>query len=357
LDLKNKGPVFIVPWRCTFACDYQCVHCTSAGKPAAAGEIGTEDAKKIVDQAADFGATFFGITGGQPFLRKDLFEVLDYATDKGLSTSIITDGRLLDKEAVKRIIKNQTKISISIDGSERTDDAIRGKGAYRAAFSAIERFSKEKLLNCLVYTFANAGEVTNANEADIRHVLDLAKRYDARWVVFHGMIPYSSDKASLKADLTPAQYEWVCNKLYDLTPEYDGKPAINVYIPFYARVAKQRGMLNYEQWYNNFFLGRCFFGKFLSIAENGDAIPCSYNDAYRVGNVKNKPIKEIWAEMQNSAFFKEVKNKANIKGKCGVCEYKDLCGGCRSAALFYTGDILGSDLRCAYIPKVLRNRK
>jgi AdoMet-dependent heme synthase len=357
LDLKNKGPVFIVPWRCTFACDSQCVHCTSAGKPAAADEIGTEDAKKIVDQAADFGATFFGITGGQPFLRKDLFEVLDYATEKGLSTSIITDGRLLDEEAFKRIIKNQTKISISIDGSEKTDDAIRGKGAYRAAVSAIERFSKEKLLNCLVYTFANAGEVTNANQADIRHVLDLAKKYDARWVVFHGMIPYGSDKASLKADLTPAQYEWVCNKLYDLTPEYDDKPAINVYIPFYARVAKQRGMPNYEQWYNNFFLGRCFFGKFLSIAENGDAIPCSYNDAYRVGNVKNKPIKEIWAEMQNSAFFKEVKDKANIKGKCGVCEYNGLCGGCRSAALFYTGDILGSDLRCAYIPKVLRNRK
>ena len=231
------------------------------------------------------------------------------------------------------------------------------KALTKAAVSAIERFSKEKLLNCLVYTFANAGEVTNANEADMRHVLDLAKKYDARWVVFHGMIPYSSDKASLKADLTPAQYEWVCNKLYDLTPEYNGKPAINVYIPFYARVAKQRGMPDFDNWYNNFFLGRCFFGKFMSIAENGDAIPCSYNDTYRVGNIKNKPIKQIWEEMQNSEFFNKVKDKANIKGKCGVCEYKDLCGGCRSAALFYTGDILGSDPRCGYIPKALFRNK
>ncbi len=354
--MKGKGPVFIVPWRCTYACNSQCVHCISAGQKAAPDEINTTEAKKIVDQAGDFGATFFGITGGQPLLRKDLFEVLDYATEKGLNTSIITDGRLLDEKAFKNIVKNQTKISISIDGAEITNDAIRGKGAYKAAVSAIERFSKEKLLNCLVYTFANAGETTNANEADMRHVLDLAKKYDARWVVFHGMIPYSNDPECLKADLTPAQYEWVCNKLYDLTPEYNGKPAINVYIPFYARVVKQRGMPDFDNWYNNFFLGRCFFGKFMSIAENGDAIPCSYNDTYRVGNVKNKTIKEIWTDMQNSEFFKKVKDKTNIKGKCGVCEYKDICGGCRSSALFYSGDIYGSDPRCAYVPKATRKK-
>ena len=355
--MNKKGPLFIVPWRCTFECDNNCVHCTSACKPPAQGEIGTDDAKKIVDLVSDFGATFFGITGGQPFLRKDLFEVLDYATEKGLNTSIITDGRLLDEEAFKRIVKNQTKISISIDGSEKTNDSIRGKGAYKAAVLAIERLSQEKLLNVLVYTFATAGKTTNVNEADMRHVLDLAKKYGARWVVFHGMIPYSKDKVALMADPTPAQYEWLCNKLYDLDQEYKGTPAINVYIPFYARVAKQRGMPDVEKWLNGFFLGRCFFGKFLSIAENGDAIPCSYNDVYRAGNIKDKPIKQIWQEMQNSEFFKKTKDKTNIKGKCGLCEFLDICGGCRSAALFYTGDIFGSDLRCAYIPSALRTKK
>jgi len=354
--LPNKGPVFIVPWRCTFACDSTCVHCTSACKTATKDELDTADAKKIVDQVADFGATFFGVTGGQPFLRKDLFEVLDYATQKGICTSIITDGRLLDDEAFKRIVKNQTRISVSIDGAQQTNDVIRGKGAYKAAVSAIERFSREKLLNVLVYTFANAGETTNVNEVDIRHVLDLAKKYGARWVVFHGMIPYSSDKATLAADPTPAQYEWLCNKLYDLNQEYMGTPAINVYIPFYARVAKQRGMPNFEEWYSDFFLGRCFFGKFISISENGDAVPCSYNDAYRVGNIKDEPIREIWSEMQNSQFFKKAQDKTQIKGKCGICEYKELCGGCRSAALYYTGDVFGSDPRCGYIPKVLRKK-
>ncbi len=354
--MKKKGPLFIIPWRCTFACDNNCAHCVSAGKEAFPDELDTKGAKQIVDQANEFGASFFGVTGGQPFLRKDLFEVLDYATSLGLNTSIITDGRRLNEKIIKNIVRNKTKISVSIDGGEKTDDTIRGKGAYSAAVSAIKRFTSEGLLNVLVYTFANAGEITNANQEDIVHVLELAKKYNARWVVFHGFIPYSNDSESLRADLSPEQYEWVCNKLYDLAEKYEGKPGINVYIPFYARIAKERGMPDFDKWYNSFFLGRCFFGKFMSIAENGDAIPCSYNDAYRIANIKNKPIKEIWEEMQNSSFFAKVKDKKNLKGKCGVCEYKELCGGCRSAALFYTGDILGSDPRCAYIPKSLRNK-
>ena len=346
-----------MPWRCTFACDSNCVHCSSAGKSAGPDEVDTADAMRIVDQVCDFGASFFGITGGQPFLRKDLFQVISYAKKRGLNVSIITDGRLMDKRAFENIVENEVKISVSIDGAEETNDAIRGMGAYAAAVSTIKRFSRKKLLNCLVYTFANAGLATNANVDDMRHVLDLAHRYDARWVVFHGFIPYSKETKTLKVDLTPQQYEWVCNQLYDLTFEYKGKPEINVYIPFYARVAKQRGMPDFDSWYNNFFLGRCFFGKFMSIAENGDAIPCSYNDVYRIGNVKDKSLNQIWADMQNSEFFAKVKDKNNIKGKCGVCEYRELCGGCRSAALFYTGDVLGSDPRCAYVPHSLRRKQ
>jgi radical SAM protein with 4Fe4S-binding SPASM domain len=355
--LKSKGPLFIVPWRCTFACDSNCVHCTSAGKKAVPGEVDTAGAKHIVDQVADFGATFFAITGGEPFLRKDLFEVLAYARSLGLNTSIVTDAHLMDKEAFDALVKNQVRVSISIDGSEKTNDAIRGNDSYAAAVSAIEKFSKEKLLDCLVYTFANADHgINNVNMEDFSHVLDLARKYDARWVVFHGFIPYSKDKTTLKANPTPKQYEWACNALYDLMLAYKGKPEINVYIPFFARVAKQRGMPDFENWFNNFFLGRCWFGKFMSIAENGEAIPCSYNDVYRVGNVKDKPLKEIWADMQNSEFFAKVRDKNNIKGKCGVCEYKPICGGCRTTALFYTGDILESDPRCIYIPKALREK-
>ncbi|MCW4044014.1 MAG: radical SAM protein [Candidatus Bathyarchaeota archaeon] len=351
----RKGPLYILPWRCTFACDSNCAHCASAAKPPFPDEVDTAGAMRLVDQAYDFGASFLGISGGEPLLRKDLFQIVGYAKKIGLNVSIITDGHLLTREAFEHIVKNEVRVSISIDGAEKANDAIRGKGAYAKAVSAVKKLSAEKLLNCLVYTFANAGDgATNVNAEDFTHVLDLAQEYAARWVIYHGFIPYNSAKASLTADPSPQQYEWAWNKLYDLRPVYKGKPEINVYHPSFARVAKQRGMPDFDNWYNNFFLGRCFFGKFMSIAENGDAIPCSFNDVYRFGNVKDKPLKEIWRDLQASEFFAKVRDKSNLKGKCGVCEYRDICGGCRTAALFYTGDILGSDPRCAYVPRVLR---
>jgi AdoMet-dependent heme synthase len=351
----GKGPLYILPWRCTFECHFNCAHCTSACKGPAQNEISTAQAKKIVDQAYEFGSSFFGITGGEALLRKDLFEVLAYAKKLGMGTSIITDGRLLDEKAFENIVKNETKVSISIDGGKATNDAIRGKGAYDASVKAIERLSREKLLNCLVYTLANVNpSVTNVNEADFTVVLDLAEKHGARWVIFHGMIPFS--KESLKNVPSAAQNEWAWNKLFDLTIKYKGKPAINVYYPSYARVAKQRGIADWDNWFNNFFLGRCFFGKFMSIAENGDAIPCSYNDVHRFGNINKQSLQSIWDSMQTNELFGKVKNKNLLKGKCGVCEFKDICGGCRTSAYFYTGDLLGADPQCSYIPEVLRKK-
>jgi AdoMet-dependent heme synthase len=355
--MQKKGPLYILPWRCTFSCNFNCVHCTSAEKPAFRNEIKTEDAKHIVDQAYEFGVSFFGITGGEALLREDLFDVIAYARKVGMNASIITDGRLLDDKAFDNIVKNEVKVSVSIDGGKEINDLVRGKGAYAASVSAIEKLSKEKLLNCLVYTLANVNaSATNVNENDFRDVLDLAETYGARWVIYHGMIPYSKDPASLKVCPSAAQNEWAWNKLFDLQSVYKRKPAINVYYPTYARVAKQRGIADWDNWFNHFFLGRCFFGKFMSIAENGDAIPCSYNDVYRFGNIKTQSLQQIWDEMQSSEFFAKVRDKANLKGKCGVCEYKDICGGCRTSALFFTGDLLESDPQCAYIPKILREK-
>ncbi len=353
--MQRKGPLFILPWRCTFGCGFSCAHCTSAGKPAAEAEMNTAAAKRLVDQAYEFGASFFGVTGGEALLRSDLFDILGYARRVGMSTSVITDGRLLDEKAYEQIVKNEIKVSISLDGGETTNDVVRGKGAYAASVKAIEQLSREKLLNCIVYTLANIDEqTTNVNEKDFIDVLDLAKDYGARWVIFHGMIPYGSDEANHKACPSAAQYEWAWNKLFDLRGVYKGKPEVNVYYPSFARVAKQRGIADWDNWFNQFFLGRCFFGKFMSIAENGDAIPCSYNDAFRFGNVKTQSLQTIWNGMQNNEFFAKIRDKSNLKGKCGVCEYRDICGGCRTTALYFTGDILGSDPQCAYVPRVLR---
>src|SRR5690606_18612915 len=102
--------------------------------------------------------------GGEPFLRKDIFEIIDYAKSKGLNVSIITDAHMMDEKAFQELVKNQVRVSISIDGAEKSNDAIRGKGSYAKAISAIEKFSKAKLLDCLVYTFAKTEQgITNVS--------------------------------------------------------------------------------------------------------------------------------------------------------------------------------------------------
>jgi MoaA/NifB/PqqE/SkfB family radical SAM enzyme len=215
--VKEKGPLYIVPWRCTFSCDRSCAHCASALKPAFPDEVDTTGAIRIVDEAYDFGASFFGITGGEALLRKDLFEIVAYARKTGLNTSIITDGHLLDQDAFGKVVKNEVRVSISIDGAERTNDLIRGKGAYAKTVAVIEQLSRENLLNCLVYTLANFNSsITNVNAKDFEHVLALASKYGARWVIFHGFIPYSKDPENLRAAPSAKQYEWAWNKLYDL---------------------------------------------------------------------------------------------------------------------------------------------
>ncbi|PVX26914.1 MAG: hypothetical protein CW716_04980, partial [Candidatus Bathyarchaeum sp.] len=215
---------------------------------------------------------------------------------------------------------------------------------------------KAGLLDCLVATLANVdSQRNNVNAKDMEHIVKIAEAKGARWVVIHGYVPFNNSKEHLSHNPSPQQYERIWNDVYDLSMKYKGKPDVNVYCPFYARVAKQRGMPNFDDWFKNFFLGKCAIaGKYMSVIENGDIIPCSFNDHIRLGNIQDKSLKQTWSELQTSELTQKLRDKNNLKGKCKVCEYNEICGGCRTRAQMYTGDIFESDPSCAYIPKSLR---
>jgi radical SAM protein with 4Fe4S-binding SPASM domain len=312
----------------------------------------------IIDEIYDFGASYLGLGGGEPLLRKDLPEILDYAKKIGLNVSLLTSGYFLEGKVFDNLVRNGVRISLSIDGTEEINDAIRGKGAYAKAVSAMEKASRAGLLDCLVATLAKIDATRhNVTSEDMEHIIKLAQEYGARWVVIHGFIPFNRTKEHLARAPSPQQYEKIWNEVYDLSLKYKGKPEVNVYCPFYARVAKQRGIPNFDDWFKNFFLGKCAIaGKYMSVIENGDVIPCSFNDRIRLGNVHNKPLKQIWDELQTSEFALKLRDRNNLKGKCGVCEYREICGGCRTRAEMYTGDIFASDPACGYIPKSLREQ-
>jgi radical SAM protein with 4Fe4S-binding SPASM domain len=356
--LTKKGPLFILPWRCTQACTSNCLHCGFASNPPAFDALETEETMRIADEIHDFGATYFGISGGEPLQRKDLPEIIGYAKSTGMNVSVITSGYFLDDKIFDTLVRNDVRVSVSVDGPEEINDAIRGKGAYAKAVSAIEKTSKAGLLDCLVATLANVDATrNNVSSDDMEHVIKLAEEYGARWVVIHGFIPFNRTKEHLAKAPSPQQYEKIWNEVYDLRLKYKGKPEVNVYCPFFARVAKQRGLPNFDDWFNNFFLGKCSIaGKYMSVIENGDVIPCSFNDRIRLGNVQNKPLNQIWNEMQTSELTLKLRDRSNLKGKCGVCEYREICGGCRTRAEMYTGDLFGSDPACGYVPKLLREK-
>ena len=356
--LRGKGPLFILPWRCTQACTSNCLHCGFASNSPAPDALGTEETKRIVDEIHDFGATYFGISGGEPLQRKDLPEIIGYAKNTGMNVSVITNGCFLDDKTFDNLVRHEVRVSISVDGPKEINDAIRGKGAYTKAVSAMEKTSKAGLLDCLVATLANVDTTrNNVTSEDMEHIIKLAEEYGARWVVIHGFIPFNRTKEHLAKAPSPEQYEKIWNQVYDLRLKYKGKPEVNVYCPFFARVTKQRGLPDFNDWFNNFFLGKCSIaGKYMSVIENGDVIPCSFNDRIRLGNVQNKPLNQVWDQLQTSELTLKLRDRNNLKGKCGVCEYREICGGCRTRAEIYTGDLFASDPACAYVPKLLREK-
>jgi radical SAM protein with 4Fe4S-binding SPASM domain len=313
-------------------------------------EVNTKLGYKIVDEVYNFGSPWFGISGGEPLVREDIFDIIEYARHTGFEVSLITSGFAFDEKRLNKLIKNDVHTAVSIDGSRESNDRIRGKGSYDKALFAMKKLSENGILDCVVTT------MTKYNIKDMKHPTEIAAEYGARMVVYHNLVPVGRAGANMP-DLapTPEEYEAAFNEIYDLQVAYAGKVKVNVYAPFYARIVRQRNPVDFWDWFQNGFLGKCSIGgNYMSVTENGDYRACGFHEGHRIGNVKNKTLTSAWNDLQGSELYLKLRDKNSIKGKCGVCEYREICGGCRTRAEYYTGDLFESDPACNYIPKVLR---
>ncbi len=266
-----------------------------------------------------------------------------------MNVSLITNGYYVKGDILDNLIKHEVMTAVSLDGKEETNDLTRGKGSYATAIKAMKKLSDSGIFDCIVTT------LNKRNCSEVDHIAQLGHKYDATRVVYHNYIPVGRAQEHLELAPSAQQYEVVLNRIYDLMQEYQGKLSINVYCPFFARIAKERDMPDFDYWFNNVFLGQCFIGgRYMGLLENGDIRPCGFNEGYRMGNIRNKSMKEIWTDMQNSELHRKLRDRCNLNGKCGVCEYREICGGCRTRAEIYTGNLFASDPACAYIPKSLR---
>jgi len=136
----NKGPLLMTSWRSTGACNARCSYCNvDATGQHAPRELTTQEAMHLVDEIHKFGVRWFGIKGGEPLMRKDIFEIASYAKSKGLNVCLLTNGCFVDGEIYDNLVKNQIWTSVSIDGPEEINDQLRGKGSYKKAVAAIEK--------------------------------------------------------------------------------------------------------------------------------------------------------------------------------------------------------------------------
>jgi radical SAM protein with 4Fe4S-binding SPASM domain len=344
-------PLFMVVWRCTRNCVGTCTYCSYTKDYAADKELSTAEAKHMIDEMADFGSQWFGISGGEPLVRPDIWEIIEYAEkEHGLNVSLITSGYAWDEDRFNKLTKYNVKTAISIDGMKASNDKIRRQGGYDKALYAMQKLSSVGLLDCLVTT------MTKYNINEMSHTAALAEQYKARSVVYHNLVPVGRAGEHME-DLAPTadQYEVAFNEIYEIQRKLYGKVKVNVYAPFYARIVKQKNTVDFWDWFNEGYLGRCTIGgNYIGITENGDYRSCGFHEGYRVGNVKTTKLRDAWNQLQQSEFHLKLRDKTNLKGRCGVCEYREICGGCRTRAEYYTGDLFESDPACNYIPKVLQ---
>jgi len=346
---KGKAPLCMVTWRCTRKCVGSCLYCSYTPEYAKEEELDTKTAYKMVDEIYDFGSPWFGISGGEPLVRQDIFDVIQYAKEVGLEVSLITSGFAFDKKRLNGLVRNEVHTAVSIDGAQDSNDRVRGKGSYDKAVFAMKKLSENGILDCIVTT------LTKYNIKDIEHPVKLAAEYGARMVVFHNIVPVGRASPNM-SDLAPSpeEYESAFNQIFDLQLKYAGKTRVNVYAPFYARIVRQRNPTEFWNWFTSDFLGKCTIGgDYISVTENGDFRSCGFHEGHRLGNVRDRKLNTTWAELQRSELHLKLRDKSNIKGKCGLCEYREICGGCRTRAEYHTGDLFESDPACAYVPKIL----
>lgn len=302
----------------------------------------------MLDHVASFWKPIVILTGGEPLLRRDVFEISRYGTGKGLRMVMASNGTLItDKIAGEMVDSGIKRLSISIDGaSNETHDRFRQvDGAFDGAINGI-KCAKEVGLDFQINT-----TVTLDNMDELTSIQEMAINLGA--VAHHIFLLVPTGRGRNLADrILPAmEYEKVLNRLY----ESQGKVPIHIKVtcaPHYYRIMRQRakgkGETSTHASHGLDAVTRgCLGGTaFCFISHIGDVQPCGYLEL-NCGNIRHQSFETIW---QESEVFKNLRDPNRYKGKCRRCEYRHVCGGCRARAYALTGDYLAEEPFCIYQP-------
>ena len=348
----NVNP-FIVIWEVTRACALKCLHCRAEAQYRAdPNQLSFEEGKKLIDSIAEMDNPLFVFTGGDPLMRPDLFELARYAIEeKNLPVSMTPSATpKVTREAIRKAKDvGLSRWAFSLDGS-RADihDHFRGtKGSYDLTMRGIE-YLKELQIPIQVNT-----TVSQYNLNDLDAIAEKVKEMGAvLWSLFF-LVP--TGRGMEKDMISPEQHEdvmkWLCQVQQRMPYGVKATEAPHyrrVFLQENARMERKPGQASVKR---TDLLGRAHKGVndgdgFVFISHTGDVYPSGFLPV-RCGNVREQPLTDIY---RYSPVMKELRDKSLLKGKCGACEFKTICGGSRARAYAITGDYLESDPYCAYIP-------
>ncbi len=409
----------LIFWELTKGCNLRCIHCrASATELSSPSDLSTQAARDIIDQIAEVSSPILVLSGGEPLFRSDIFQLARYGTDKGLRVALATNGTLVTKQVAQKIVDSGVKrVAISLDGADAaTHDTFRGiPGAFDAAITGFRNL-KELGLSVQINT-----TIARHNAHQLPAVLELARSLGADALHTFLLVPVGCGvDIAAEQMVPPEEYERMLNWFYDRSLE-GGIELKATCAPHYFRVVRQRrvaehrsataaeaaqaavevphslssdGSANHGSTKHgaahigptemampgstgielkphgigkavghpgthpsdmNAMTKGCLAGTAVCfISHQGEVYPCGYLPAL-AGDLKKQSFADIW---RDSFVFNQLRDTNNLQGKCGCCEFRNICMGCRARAFAATGNYLDEEPFCVYEPhtKILKDK-
>jgi radical SAM protein with 4Fe4S-binding SPASM domain len=345
---------FLVVWNYTNACNLRCRHCYQNAEKPSADELSTEERLEVVDQLEKAHVSSIAFSGGEPLMRADFFQVAEHAARKGIYVSVATNGTLMTKQAVRKLKAAGVRYAeVSLDGATaETHDTFRGvPGSFGRTVEGIKNLVEEDVYTCIATT------ATKYNFYEVPSIVELAKMLHVKRVIVFNFIPTGRGQAILDMDLSPAQRERLLEYLYGELVKGDVEALCTA--PQYARVCLQRSIadnrerltpthfvsadLHGQTRHLAEFIGGCGAGRmYCAIQPNGLVTPCVFMPI-TIGDLRKESLVSIW---KRSDVLDDLSDRERLKGRCGRCQYRHICGGCRARAYAYYQDYLAPDPGC-----------
>ncbi|MBI3190949.1 radical SAM protein [archaeon] len=342
---------FLVVWNITRNCNLRCKHCYAFAGTKDPNELTDGETIMAVDKMADAGVAYIALSGGEPLIRPNVYNIIDRILERGLSFSIATNATLLTKEHAKKLKeKNCLFVQVSVDGAKaETHNNFRGKNAFELTCQGIRNAVAEGLhvgISCTV---------TQHNYSEVKDIIELAEKLGAKTFMHYNFIPTGRGTDIIDTDITPSQREDLLKMLVRESKKrnilllstacqfsricMENDAAMIAMTHFdNSRIGKDSNLSILAD-----FVGGCGTGRlYCALNYDGKITPCVFIPI-ELGNIRKDDFLKVWL---NSDVLKKIRDREHFRGRCGSCGYRNVCGGCRARAYGYYGDVQASDVGC-----------